>query len=408
MIRRYRYRAYPTKTQQASLARLFGCVRFVYNYALDMKTRAYRNGEHTLKFSELSRQLTAMKKTEQYSWLSQVSSVPLQQSLRNLQRAYTHFFDTTRTQKSGHPQFKSRKSTQSATFTRNSNFAIRTISKRKSIVRLSKIGDITFIASRPLPSPPTSVTVIHDTDDRYYVSFVVTVDDKPHPHDTHRPGAAIDLGLIDLISVVNTNGQRSKIAAPKYYRNKQRALARASRALSRTKKGSHNRHKARLKLARIHTSIARTRLDHLHKLALHLVRDNQTVSVESLNIAGMCRTRMAKSIYDASWGLLLRLMDEKSASYECEIIHIDRYTPTTRTCSVCGCLDQAKTLNIRTWLCPHCQAVLDRDWNAAVNILVAAGRAETLNDCGETIRRTLACAGSMKQEPTEQALIELA
>ena len=192
---------------------------------------------------------------------------------------------------------------------------------------------------------------------------------------------------------------------PRFLRAKARALARAQRSLSRKQKGSHNRNKARLKVAALHRKVREARLDHHHKLALRLVRENQTVAVEGLCVKGLARTRMAKSIHDAGWGQLLRLVHLKAAQYGRTVVVIDRFAPTSQVCSVCGVKDGPKSLQVREWDCRACGSHLDRDYNAAVNIMVAAGLAETLNACGGTIRLALASAipsesGTHRTDPT--------
>ncbi len=216
------------------------------------------------------------------------------------------------------------------------------------------------------------------------------------------PVAGVDVGLADLAVVARSDGTREKHANPRWLRSKQRRLTRAQRTLSRKQRGSMNREKARLQVAVHHRKVRETRLDHHHKLALDLVRENQTVAIEGLSVLGMARTRMAKSVHDAGWAILFRLLQEKADSLGREVVVIDRWEPTTQTCSVCGTPGGRKPLSVREWTCEGCGARLDRDYNAAVNIMVAAGLAETLNACGGSVRRRLAVADPVKQEPTEQ------
>lgn len=252
-----------------------------------------------------------------------------------------------------------------------------------------------FARSRDLPTAPTSVTVILEPDGTYWVSFVV---DEPIREAAPAVKiAALDLGLTDLAAVVSVDPEtgeanREKIANPRHFRAAQRRLARQQRALSRKEKGSANRVKARIQVARTHRKVREVRADHHHKLAHRLVTDHDVLVLETLSIVGMGRTRLAKSVHDAGLGNLIRLITEKAENQGRTVLRIGRWEPTTQTCSVCGTPGGKKPLSIREWTCGGCETRLDRDYNAAVNILVAAGLAETLNARGPGVRRALACA----------------
>lgn len=298
------------------------------------------------------------------------------------------------------PKFKKRSSRQGARFTRNAGFSVRETTHGVGFIRLPKIGQIRYESSRPLPSEPSSVTLILEPDGRYYVSFVV--DTPTTPAEPVETVAGVDVGLTDLAIVASSDGTRRKYSNPRWLRSKERRLFRAQRALSRKKKGSANREKARHRVAVHYRKVREARLDHHHKLALNLVRENQTVAVEGLSVAGLARTRMAKSVHDAGWAILLRLLNEKACALGREVITIDQWEPTSQTCSVCGTPGGKKPLSVRERTCGGCGVRLDRDYNAAVNIMVAAGLAETLNACGGSVRRQLAASDPVKQEPTEQ------
>jgi putative transposase len=229
------------------------------------------------------------------------------------------------------------------------------------------------------------VTVIKDADDRYYASFVVQRDAAPLPSCDREIG--IDIGLDRL--VVTSEGEI--IANPRFLRATERRLTRAQRALSRKQKGSANRAKARRRVAVLHRKVRETRLDHAHKTTLRLVRDNQAVYAEDLAVAGLARTRLAKSIHDAGWAQLLRLMEEKAAYHGRVFRRIGRFEPTSQVCSACGVRDGRKPLHIREWICQACATRNDRDVNAAKNIL-AAGRADRINACGGDVRPRFARA----------------
>ena len=397
MLKRYRYRAYPTGGQAHAAARAFGCARVVFNDFLAERRRLKDENRHReVPFSETAKSVTTLAKLNpERAWLSEVSAVVLQQSVRDAERAYRNWFDSLsgkrKGRKVGHPRFRSKRDhRQSIRLTRN-GFSVHETTHGVGFVRLPKIGDVRFALSRPLPSEPSSVTLTRSASGVWHVSFVVEVPDPDPLPETGRV-AGIDLGLTDLAAIAYSDGTREKVASPRHLRSKERKLARAQRELARRQRGSANRAKSRVKVARIHEKVAATRLDHHHKLASRLVRENQAIGLETLSITGLARTRLARSIHDAGWGILVRLIEEKARERGRTVVREDRFSPTTRTCSVCGVLSGKKSLSIRVWQCEHCETRLDRDYNAAVNILVAAGLAETLNACGPGVRRALACA----------------
>jgi putative transposase len=238
---------------------------------------------------------------------------------------------------------------------------------------LAKVGDVRVRWSRPLPSAPSSVTVIREPDGRYYASFVVERAATPLPANGREIG--VDVGLASL--VVTSDGE--VIANPRFLRAKEHKLARAQRALSRKQKGSANREKARPRVAVVHRKVRETRLDHAHKTALKLVRDNQAVDAEDIAVSGLARTRLAKSVHDAGWSQLVRLIEEKALQYGREFRRIGRWEPTSQVCSACG-------------------AAHDRDVNAARNVL-ALERRESLNACGGSVR-----PGSVPAGPSETGI----
>src|SRR5262249_26424263 len=269
---------------------------------------------------------------------------------------------------------------QSIRLTRNG------FSLRGERLYVAKVGEIRVRWSRRLPGEPSSVTVIREPDGRYYASFVVDRQAAPLPACGRETG--IDVGLSRL--VVTSDGEI--IPSPRFLRLKERHLAHAQRALSRKQKGSANRAKARRQVAILHRKVRETRLDHAHKTALRLVRENQAVYAEDLAVSGLARTRLAKSVHDAGWAQLLRLIGEKAEQHGRGFYRIGRFVPTSQICSACGAKDGPKPLSVRTWACAACGAVHDRDVNAARNIL-AAGRADRLNACGGTVRPPSAVAG---------------
>ena len=394
-LKRYRYRAYPKKGQKQPIAALFGCVRVVYNDALAYSQEQYRQAKKKPSSKELSARLTHLKQTPGKAWLRDVSSVPLQQSLRDLDKAYTSFFASVTGRRKGvrvgAPRFRRRSNRQAARFT-SQVFKVRETSHGVGFVKLPKIGEVRFNLSRTLPSPPTSMTLIQEADGRYYVSFVVETTPAPAPEPTAY-AVGVDMGLKDLAIAVNSNGESTIFPNIRPLRKAEKKLARLQKQLSRKKKGSNRYTKQRLKVAKAHTKVRNVRTHYLHHVANQVVNENQVITLETLTIKGLARTRLGKSVLDASWGHLNRLIEEKAAAYGRTLIRVDRFAPTTQTCSICGTPNGRKPLNIREWDCTGCQSHVDRDLNAAVNIMLAAGLAESLNGhCGDNVRRSLADA----------------
>ncbi|MFH8507825.1 RNA-guided endonuclease InsQ/TnpB family protein [Streptomyces flaveolus] len=365
---RYGFRVYPSAGQRMALARAFGCARVVFNDALRARETARAAGLPFVPSGELSQQLTAAKRTPGRAWLAEVSSVVLQQSLRDLDTAYRNFFDGLKGKRprTGPPRFKSRKDTrQSVRFTANAGWKITAGGK----LRLPKVGDVPVRWSRSLPCVPSTVTVVKDSAGRYFASFVVETGPKTLPA-TDRV-AGIDLGLSHF--AILSDG--TKIDSPRFLRRAEKKLKKAQQALSRKTKGSKNRAKARIKVARAHSRVADARREFHHQLSTQIIRDNQAVAVEDLAVKGLARTRMAKSVHDAGWSAFVTMLEYKAALYGRTLHRIGRFEPTSQVCSQCGVKDGPKPLHVRVWECGACGAVLDRDINAAVNIAKAAGLA---------------------------------
>jgi putative transposase len=394
---RYNYRLYPTPGQRIALARAFGCARVVFNDGLRARQEAHEAGQPYLTDGDLSARLTAAKATPERAWLNEVSAVVLQQALADLNAAYRNFFASMKGQRKGRragpPKFRFRKDTRQAVrFTRNAWFTVLPNGK----LRLPKIGDIPVRWSRPLPSEPSSVTVIKDSAGRYFASFVIQAEPGALPET--EPVIGIDLGLRHF--AVLSDGR--KIASPQFLRRAEKKLKRAQRALSRKQKGSRNRDKARVTVARAHARVADARRDFHHQLSTALIRDNQAVAVEDLCVTGLARTRMAKSVHDAGWSAFTGMLAYKARLYGREFRRIGRFEPTSQVCSACGMRDGPKPLHVRAWQCPACGAWLDRDINAAVNVARAAGLAVTA--CGAQVRPGLALAqrGETGTHPTSR------
>ncbi|MGH3728445.1 MAG: RNA-guided endonuclease InsQ/TnpB family protein [Micromonosporaceae bacterium] len=377
---RYNYRVYPTPAQQQALARAFGCARVVFNDGLQARQQARANGEKYVSDGELSKLvITQAKLTSEREWLGEVSAVVLQQALADLNTAYRNFFASITGRRKGGkvapPRFRSRKDNRQAIrFTKNARFKLLDNGR----LRLPKIGDLSVRWSRQLPGGPSSVTVIRDAAGRYFASFAVQTTDQPLPPTGSDVG--IDLGLTHF--AVLSDG--TKVAAPKFLRRAARKLKRLQQDLSRKQRGSRNSGKAVVKVARAHARVADTRRDWQHKLSTRIIRDNQAVYVEDLCVAGLGRTRLAKSVHDAGWASFTGMLQYKAARYGRTFARVDRFFPSTKTCSDCGRINDKMTLNVRAWDCP-CGSTHDRDVNAARNVL-AAGRAESLNDRGAQVR----------------------
>jgi putative transposase len=369
--RAFKYRFYPTPEQESLLRRTMGCTRLVYNRALAVRTQAWYDEKKRVGYSDTSALLTEWKKQDDLQFLSEVSSVPLQQGLRHLQKAFSNFFDG----RAKYPTFKKKRNGGSAEFTKSA------FKFRNGQVFLAKCSEPLPIRwSRELPkgATPTTITVKLSPAGRWTVSLLVDVEIEPLPKCSNEIG--VDLGVTSLVAL--SDGE--KIVNPKGFNAKRRKLKKAQKALSRKQKGSNNRHKARLKVAKVHQEIADARKDFIHKLTIRLVRENQTIAVEDLALKNMLKNRkLALSITDASWGELVRQLEYKCDWYGRTLVKIDRWFPSSKRCGKCGHIVEKLPLNIREWDCPNCGAHHDRDINAAQNIL-AAGLAVKV--CGANVR----------------------
>ncbi len=367
--RAYKYRFYPTDEQKRILAQTFGCCRFVYNWALSARKIAYFQHGQNLTYNALSAMLTQLK--HEYSWLCDVSSVPLQQALRNLDRAFVNFFEG----HASYPNFKKKQGNQSATYASNA------FTLDGQILTLAKMDDPLDIHwSRDLPKDikSTKVTVSKDCASRYFVSILVEEDIKPLPVVNKQVG--LDLGLTSM--VILSTGEA--IGNPRYYAQDEKRLAKAQRRHAKKMKGSKNREKARRKLARVHTRINDRRRDYQHKLSTRIINENQVICVESLAVKNMVKNHcLAKSISDVGWGEFVRQLEYKSQWYGRTLVKIDRWYPSSKTCHDCKHVVEDLPLDVREWVCPECGTWHDRDINAARNIL-AEGL--SVSACGGSIR----------------------
>jgi putative transposase len=370
--RAYRYRFYPTPEQAALLIRTFGCVRWVWNRALAERSRAWTQEQKRVTFAETCRMLTQWKADPETAWLYEVSNVALQQGLQHLQAAYVNFWG----KRAKYPHFKSRhKSRASATFT-TSGFRYR--DGQVTLAKMDAPLDIRW--SRPLPdgAEPSAVTVSRDAAGRWHISILVECPAGTLPPADSAVG--IDAGITSLVTL--STGE--KIANPKHEKRDRAALAKAQRRLAKKQKGSANRAKAKVKTARVYARITDRRTDFLHKLSTRLVRENQTLCIEDLSVRNMVRNHaLARAISDASWSEFRRQLEYKADWYGRTVIAVDRFYPSSKTCSACGHLAATMPLSVREWACASCGTLHDRDVNAAVNIR-AAGLAALA--CGDGVR----------------------
>ncbi len=384
--RAYRYRFYPSPEQAAELSRTFGCVRKVWNLALEARTTAWYQHSQRITYVQSSALLTQWKRDEGMAYLGEVSSVPLQQALRHLQAAFAAFWE----KQACYPRFKSRKKSRaSAEYTRSA------FRYRGGKVWLAKMSEpLAIVWSRPLPdgAQPSTVTVSRDAAGRWFVSLLCECTISGLPALTSAVG--IDAGITSLVTL--STGE--KISNPHYERHDRAQLARAQRRLSRKAKGSANRAKARLKAARIHARIADRRRDFLHNLTTRLVRENQAVVIEDLSVSNMIRNHhLVRAISDAAWADLRRMLAYKCEWYGRDLVVIDRWYPSSKACSACGYVAASLPLNVREWSCIGCGTRLDRDINAAINIR-AAGLAVLA--CGGGVRPNRRKPG--RQPPVNQ------
>jgi putative transposase len=385
----YRCRAYPDQAQQQVLARTFGCVRVVWNRTLSARQARWHTEREGTSYAQTSRLLTAMKKDRDLAFLSEVSSVPLQQALRHQHQAFTAFFAG----RARHPRFKSRRGRQTAHYTRSA-FRITGGALHLAKTRTPLRYAWTWPDLDPASLDPAMVIVCREPDGRWYVTFAINTEARGPLPETGR-AVGVDLGVKEF--AVTSSGD--KIANPRHLERRARNLARYQRRLARCQKGSANREKAKLKVARAHRKVRDARRDFLHRASTRLVREHDVIVIEDLAVTNMIRNRrLARAISDCGWGEFRRQLAYKCAWYGRDLIVVDRWYPSSKTCSACGHLLAELPLDIRCWTCPSCRARHDRDINAAKNIL-AAGLA--VSACGAGVRHTGSSRmqSAVKQEP---------
>ena len=361
MLRAYKYRIYPTDEQKVLFAKTFGCCRFVYNWALNMKITAYKERKETLGNVYLTNLMKKELKRD-HEWLTEVNSQSLQSALRNLDTAYTNFFRNTKAV--GFPRYKSRKDRQSFLCPQHCR-----VDFSKNTITIPKAKDIPAVLHRKFRGIVKTVTISMTSSGRYFASVLVDTDiqEKPKSAVKNDTTIGIDLGIKTL--AVCSDGRT--FDNPKNLRKSLNRLALLQKRLSRRQKGSSNRNKARIKVARLQERISNQRKDTLHKITYTLTHDSQvrTICMEDLHVKGMIRNHhLAQSVADASFGMFLTMLEYKCKWDGVNFVKIDRFAPSSKTCGKCGYVYKGLKLSDRSWTCPNCGMVHDRDYNAACNI----------------------------------------
>ncbi len=352
MLKAFKYKIYPTSAQSILLAKSFGCTRWFYNYALNLTSETYKQTGKGLSRNEIINLLPSLKKENE--WLTEAPSQVLQQAALNLSSAFLNFFEG----RAKYPTFKKKQNRQSIRFPQGCKL-------RDDALKLPKIGDVHCQVSRQPEGSLKSVTVSVSPSGEYFAACLYD-DGKELPEKSSEGKAiGIDVGLTHY--AITSDG--TKHGNPKYYRKYEKKLAKRQKQLSRKLKGSNNRNKARVTVAKVHAKIVRCREDFLQKLSRKLVDENQVIVVENLAVRNMVKNhKLAKSISDASWGQFCTMLKYKSEWEGKTYIEVDRFFPSSKTCNNCLNRVDSLGLNIRSWQCPKCGENHDRDVNAAKNI----------------------------------------
>ena len=366
IYRAYKFRIYPNAGQREFLARHFGCCRYVYNHFLEMRDKAYREDGRHLNYCGTARELSILKGEEETKWLAEVYSHTLQAELRNLDAAYRNFFH----KKGKHPRFHGKHDRQSCTFPDN-------VKVRDGDLILPKFkSPLRMKMHRLMKGKIKHAVISRDCVGKYYASILCEEECSYYSKSNQEVG--IDIGIKEM--AVCSNGER--ISNPKYLEREEKHLKHLQRQLSKKQKGGRNRRRAQMKVARSHRKVANRRSDYIHKFTSRIVRENQTVCIEDLNIKGMQSNRhLAKSLGSVSFGEIVRQLEYKSRWYGRGFVKVGRFYPSSKTCNHCGHINRGLTLKDREWVCAECGAEIDRDYNAAMNILAEGKR--ILSGCGE-------------------------
>ena len=401
MLNVLKVRIYPNLQQEIALNRNLGCARFVWNYYLNKTNNQYQETGKGMTYCQMAKDLTQLKKLSDYEWLQESTAATLQQALKNLESAFKNFFEN----RAKFPKFKSKYKKQSIRYPES-------CSLKNNGLKLPKVGIVKAKLSKEILGKIRSVTVSRTSTGKYWASILFEADDLTVNKEPKISG--IDLGLSSLITVFDGN-KSYKVDPIKPTRKYAKRLKRRQQKLSRRVQGSNNRRKAIKEVALVHEKITNTRQDFLHKLSRRLVDENQVIVAENLCIKGLARTKLAKSIHDAGFGMLLNFLSYKLEREGGKLVQVDRFYPSTKTCSCCGFKNNLINLSVRDWVCPNCQTHHDRDENAAKNLRAEGLRILSTNTagqtefqaCGETVRLVSACTKkqvSVNQESPVTAL----
>lgn len=354
MEKAYKIRIYPNKEQEELIEKSFGCTRFVYNYFLDLKQKAYTKSKTKYSYFDLSKILTELK--QEFAWLKEPDKFALQNSLRDLDTAYKRFFKG-----SDYPRFKSKKCSKNS-------YRTAKVELLKDSVKLPKLGRVKIKEKnyRSQTGRAVNATISKTRTGKYFVSICCTeVEIQPLPKTGYNVG--LDLGIKSFL----TTSSYFSVENPKYLEKTETRLKKLQRELSRKSSGSQNREKTRRKLAKCHEKITNQRKDFLHKLSISLISHYDVIAIEDLNVSGMLKNhRLAKSVSSVSWNVFVGMLEYKARFYSKEIVKVGRFFPSSQLCSHCGFKNiETKNLEVREWQCPLCGTIHDRDANAAINIL---------------------------------------
>lgn len=399
IYRAFKYRLYPTENQKTLINKHIGSCRWIYNYALEKKTKAYTKDKTKLSRFQIQADLPYLKKAEETQWLKEVNSQSLQASLEYMDNAFVRFFR----KKNGFPKFKNKHYSKQS-FSVPQNTKVDWENKRVSV---PKIKNIKFALNRKLEGEIKSSTISRTPTGKYFISILVNtgIEIPEKCKINEETSIGVDLGIKDFL--ITSNGE--KISNPKYLRNHMNRLKKLQRQASKKQKWSNNKKKANLRVAKLHERIHNLRTDFLHKLSSRLVSENQTICLEDLSVENMIKNhKLAQAIVDCSWSKFNEFLEYKSLWRGVNIVKIGRFEPSSKTCSTCGCIKGDLTLEIRKWECEKCHAEHDRDVNAAKNILQMGLKDQMFLGMVrpelKLLENTLSKRGSVKEE-TQPSLV---